>query len=47
MTNLSEPAAKILAAAQNVFSIEAETVQTLVTQRPRAHGAGHQRVDGR
>ena len=34
MTNLSEPAAKILAAAQDVFSIEAETVQTLVNNDP-------------
>lgn len=32
--NLSEPAAKILAAAQDVFSIEAETVQTLVNNDP-------------
>jgi len=32
--NLSEPAAKIFAAAQDVFSIEAETVQTLVNNDP-------------
>ena len=32
--DLSEPAAKILAAAQDVFSIEAETVQTLVNNDP-------------